>query len=104
MRLRVIFIGHEEKEFLAEQNLDELLAGRAILQEVKQAEKEGASAVIVDCALDPVLSAMREAVRIPVIGAGQAAFVLATTLGDRFSIISPLRSLIPVYRRRHCFC
>lgn len=127
-RIRVIFIGHEEKEFLAqqktfrenivspstiieitsikegpetiEQNLDELLAGQAILKEVKQAEEEGANAVIVDCALDPALSALREAVCIPVIGAGQAAYSLAITLGDRFTIIAPLKSLIPCYRRR----
>ncbi len=128
VKIRIIFIGHKEKEFLAEQkkyresiafpgtnieiasikegpetieqNLDELLAGPAILQEVKRAEKEDAHAVIVDCALDPVLSALREAVNIPVIGAGQAAYALAITLGDRFSILAPLKSLIPCYRRR----
>lgn len=128
MRIRVIFIGHENSAFIAEQkkyreslvsagtrieitsikegpetveqNLDEVLASPAILNEVREAEKEGVNAVIVDCALDPVLAALRESVRIPVVGAGQAAFVLAITLGERFSILAPLNSLIPAYRRR----
>lgn len=127
-RLRVIFIGHEQKDFLIEQKkyretivgadtaievvsikhgpetieqpLDELLAGQAVLEEVVLSEQEGADAVIVDCALDPGLPALREAVRIPVVGAGQSAFTLAITLGDRFSILSPLRSLVPAYNRR----
>lgn len=127
-RLRVIFIGHEQKDFLAEQKkyrqaivgsdtaievvsiksgpetieqpLDELLAGAAILEEVIRAEREGCDAVIVDCALDPALPALREAVGIPVVGAGQSAFALAITLGDRFSILSPLKSLVPAYQRR----
>ncbi len=126
--IRVVFIGHEEKEFIEEQkryreqiaskdfaveitsikqgpetieqSLDEVLAGQAILDEVTRAEKEGANAVIVDCALDPILSASRQAVRIPVIGAGQAAYSLALTLGDRFSILGPLKCLVPEYRRR----
>ena len=127
-RLRVIFIGHEQQDFLAEQRkyrqavvgpdttvevvsiksgpetieqpLDELLAGSAILEEVIQAEQDRCDAVIVDCALDPALPALREAVGIPVIGAGQSAFALAVTLGDRFSILSPLKSLVPAYHRR----
>jgi len=45
----------------------------AILDEVVRAEREGADAVIVDCALDPSLPALREAVEIPVVGAGQSA-------------------------------
>ena len=127
-RLRVIFIGHEEKDFLVEQKkyretivgpdtvievvsikhgpetieqpLDELLAGPAILEEVVLSEHEGADAVIIDCALDPSLSALREAVGIPVVGAGQSAFALAITLGDTFSVLSPLKSLLPAYKRR----
>jgi allantoin racemase len=127
-RIRVIFIGHQHKEFLQEQQkfrerivsrdftieiksirrgpetieqaLDEVLAGEAILSEVLRAETDGADAVIVDCALDPILSASRQAVHIPVIGAGQASYALALTLGDRFSIVGPLKCLIPEYRRR----
>jgi allantoin racemase len=127
-RIRVVFIGHQQKQFLEEQRkfrewlvsrdfaieitsikkgpetieqaLDEVLAGEAILSEVRQAEADGADAVIVDCALDPILSASRQAVHIPVIGAGQAAYALALTLGDRFSIVGPLKCLVPEYRRR----
>jgi allantoin racemase len=128
MRLRIIFIGHNATEFLREQkkyresiaapgtdvevtsitegpetiegDLDEIRAAPAILKEVTRAQDEGADAVIVDCAMDPCLSALREAVRIPVVGAGQASFAIATCLGERFSIICPLPSLVPAYRRR----
>ena len=127
-RIRVVFIGHEDADFIEqqrrfrqrlvspefsveitsikegpetiEQGLDELLASQALLREVLLAEQESADAVILDCALDPILAAARQAVRIPVIGAGQAAYALAITLGDRFSILAPLRRLIPDYRRR----
>lgn len=127
-RIRVIFIGHEQKEFIEEQkkyrerivsqgftveinsikqgpetieqSLDEVLAAKAILREVLLAEREGVDAVVVDCVLDPILSASRQAVRIPVVGAGQAAYALAVTLGDRFSILGPLKCLVPEYRRR----
>jgi len=128
IRIRVIFIGHNHKEFIkeqreyrqsiasndtqiettsikdgpetVEQDLDEIFAGPAIFKEAKQAEAEGVQAVVIDCALDPVLSGLREGVRIPIVGAGQAAFSIAITLGERFSILAPLKSLVPAYRRR----
>jgi allantoin racemase len=127
-KIRIVFIGHQEKDFIEEQrkyrqqmaspgftleitcirsgpetiegSLEEVLASQSILQEVIAAENDLADAVIVDCALDPILSASREAVGIPVVGAGQAAYALATTLGDRFSIIVPVKHLVPEYRRR----
>lgn len=127
-RLRVIFIGHHSEDFLRDQRsyrekfagpdlkievrsiqggpetvereLDEIEAGPWLLKEVLKAEKEGADAVMVDCAMDPSIQALRQAVSIPVIGAGQAAFSQAIIWGDRFSIIAPLSSLVPAYRRR----
>lgn len=127
-RLRVIFIGHESEEFLRDQRayreafagpdmsievrsiqggpetieceLDETEAGSWLIKEARQAEKEGADAIMIDCAMDPSIQALRQAVSIPVIGAGQAAFSQALVLGDQFSIIAPLPSLVPAYRRR----
>lgn len=127
-RILIIFIGHENTEFISqqrayreafssneiaiettsikegpetiEQDIDEILAAPGILKEVENAERDGVDAVIVDCALDPLLSALREYVRIPVIGAGHSAYLTAAVVGEKFSIISPLTSLIPAYERR----
>lgn len=127
-RLRVIFIGHDSEDFLREQRtyreafagpdllvevrsiqggpetvereIDEAEASYWLLKEARIAEEEGADAIMIDCAMDPSIQALRQAVSIPVIGAGQAAFSQALVLGDRFSIIAPLPSLVSAYRRR----
>lgn len=127
-RLKVIFIGHNSMEFLqhqkeyreafagpdltvevqsigggpetVERELDETEAAPWILQTARAAEKDGADAVMIDCAMDPCIPALRQAVAIPVIGAGLAAFSQALALGDSFSIIAPVQTLIPAYRRR----
>ncbi len=128
IRIRVIFIGHNSQEFLVnqrkyredfasdqtrietvsvkggpetiEQDYDEIHSCPYILDEVKRAEQDGADAAVIDCALDPCLSGLREAVRIPVVGAGQSAFLMASALGDKWSILTPLPQLIPGLRRR----
>jgi len=83
-----------------EGELDEAEAAPWILQEARTAEVEGADAVMIDCAMDPCIPALRQAVAIPVIGAGLAVFSQAILSGDRFSIIAPVKSLVPAYRRR----
>lgn len=128
MRLSIIFIGHDSRAFLDEQRscreafagpgvdidvrsikggpetlereLDEVQAGPWIIEEAVAAEKEGADAVMVDCAMDPCLQALRQALSVPVIGAGIAAFSQAIAIADRFSIIAPVESLVPAYRRK----
>jgi allantoin racemase len=61
----------------------------AIIESVRDAVEEGFEAVIVGCFSDPGLDALREIVRVPVVGPGMSAIHLALQLGDRFSIISP---------------
>jgi allantoin racemase len=67
---------------------EEAMAGPHILEEVALAEKEGFQAVTLDCAADPILSAARERVSIPVVGPGEAGMLFAMALGDRISIIT----------------
>ena len=57
---------------------------------VRRAERDGFDAVIVGCFSDPGLEALRELVRIAVVGPGASALHLAAQLGSRFSVISPL--------------
>jgi len=68
---------------------DVLEAAPYVLAEVKKAEKEGFNAVTIDCTLDVGLRAAKEAVSIPVVGAGEAALSVATILGERFGWILP---------------
>lgn len=73
-----------------ESDTDAVLAAPRILDGIVRAEAEGADAAILGCFGDPAIDAARESVSIPVIGAGEAAMLLALQLGYRFSIISPI--------------
>ena len=53
------------------------------------AERAGFDAVIIGCFSDPGLDALRETLRIPVVGPGASAMHLAAQLGTRFSVLSP---------------
>ncbi len=79
-----------------ESRFDEALAVPDILKRAMQAEKNGASAVVIDCMGDPGLHACREAVSIPVLGAGQTAMHLANLLGNRFAFITVLDRIRPM--------
>jgi allantoin racemase len=71
---------------------DEALAAPYIIEEVKKAEKEGFDAVSLDCAMDTVVRASREAVRIPVTSAGESSYLLAMGLCVKFSVVTVLKS------------
>jgi allantoin racemase len=67
-----------------------------ILHLVKEAEKEGFDAAIIGCFYDVGLQAAREvSERMPVIAPCEASTHLASTLGDKFSIIVGRRKWIP---------
>jgi allantoin racemase len=58
-----------------------------LLKLARQAERDGANAVLIDCMDDPGLDAAREALDIPVIGPMQASAFLAASLARNVSII-----------------
>lgn len=58
-----------------------------IVDEIIQAEKEGYDAVTSLCFGNPGVSESRELVKIPVVGAGEAALYVAMMCGDRLGII-----------------
>lgn len=59
-----------------------------------QAEKEGIDGVIMGCAGDPGVDGAREVVSIPIVGPAQASFALASMLGRKFSIVTPVDQTI----------
>jgi allantoin racemase len=69
---------------------------------LRDAQEEGFDAAVLGCFGDPGLDALREITStMPVVGPGEAAFHLASMLGDRFGIVtvahgivSPLRHLV----------
>lgn len=79
---------------------DEELAAPWILERVREAEEKGFDAVIIDCMGDPALHAAREIVSIPVIGPCQASLAVASTVSDKFSIVTVLNSVLPLLRRK----
>lgn len=84
-----------ETEVEIDSVVDVTLVGPEIIKRAIQAEREGYDAVVLYCLSDPAIVACREAVRIPVIGGGQASVLVAASLGYRFSIITTSTRRIP---------
>jgi allantoin racemase len=70
-----------------------------ILDRVVLAEQEGYQAAIIGCFGDPGLVAARQMVSIPVIGPGESALAVASTLGDRIVIFAPGKDLVYAVER-----
>lgn len=79
-----------------ESAVDEVLAAPGVVDAAIKAEKGGAQAIVIDCMLDPGLAAAREAVSVPVVGAGAAGLEAAAALG-RFSIVTVLDRQAPMF-------
>jgi len=75
-----------------ESERDAVTVAPYLLFGLQKAEADGASAGIVGCFSDPALDAIRETVRMPIVGPGQSAIALALQLGESYSILSPLDS------------
>ena len=74
---------------------EEYLSIPETVYRVTQAEKDGYNGVILGCFGDPGLDAMREMVKIPVVGPGETSMSVAALLGHRFSIITVMDSVVP---------
>lgn len=78
--------------------LDVYLAAPEIINMAIKAEKEGYDAIVLYCFSDPAISACREILSIPVIGAGQSSILTACELGYKFSLIVNQETRIPEKR------
>ncbi|WP_019998983.1 aspartate/glutamate racemase family protein [Aureimonas ureilytica] len=78
---------------------DMLLADVGILQAGHDAEARGFDAVCIDTMSDSGMAALRSVLRIPVIGPGRHAMLIALNLGERFSILSMWDRWRPLYRK-----
>ena len=78
----------DDTDICIDSQMDVAFAAPEIIRKAIKAEKEGYDAVGIYCTSDPGLRACREAVDIPVVGAGQASYLTAAMLGDTISFIT----------------
>ena len=74
---------------------EEYLSVPGSVERAIQAEKDGYEGIILGCFGDPGLDALREMVRIPVVGPGETAMHVASLVGRKFSILTVLDSVVP---------
>ena len=67
-----------------------------IVSDILDAERDGYAAATVGGHWDPALAAAREAASIPVVGPGEAAMLLAGTLGRKFAFLTVMEGYVPV--------
>lgn len=79
---------------------DEVMAGVPLMNQCIRAEKEGFDAVVIYCFSDLAVDAVRENVRIPVIGPGEVSLAAADMISNRFAVITTVRENIARTERR----
>lgn len=77
-----------------------MLAAPATIARIVEAERQGVDAVVIDCMGDPGLDGARECVTIPVLGPAQTSMNVAAMLGFRFSVVTVLRRIHPMFRQQ----
>jgi allantoin racemase len=75
---------------------DEALAVPAMLELIRDGEAQDYDAYVIACFDDPGLAAAREVARGPVVGICQAGVQVATTIANRFSIVTTLPRSVPI--------
>jgi allantoin racemase len=78
---------------------EEYLSVPPTLERIRTLAGSGVDGVIVGCFGDPGVDGARELVSIPVVGPGEAAMLLAASLGHRFAIVTVLDSIVQPLRR-----
>jgi allantoin racemase len=92
-------VGLDRGPASVESDYEDALAVPDLLAKVRAAAHQGVDAVVIDCMADPGLSAARELVGIPVVGAAQASMHLAAILAQRFSVVTILDRDTPLTER-----
>ncbi len=81
-------------------NTDEAFAAAEMVKESIKAEREGFDAIVIYCFSDVGIDAIRENVRIPVIGPGETSLAAASMLCNRFTVLTAeSNNIARTYRR-----
>lgn len=86
--IEVDFVGTRNGAYILDSFYEATLADAFCLDMGSRAETEGYAAVCVNSMSDSGVSALGARLSIPVVGPGQASFLLAAALGKRFSVIT----------------
>lgn len=70
-----------------------------LVADILDAEKDGHDACVIAPHWDPGLYAARSATSMPIVGGGEAAMMVAMTLGGRFGYLTPVEGNVPVIER-----
>ncbi len=90
-------VKHGPREY--DTHVDWLVADAAIVHAGCNAQQEGFDAICIDTLSDAGVNAMRSVVDVPVVGAGQAAYLLALATAPRFSILTQWRPWFVIYEK-----
>lgn len=86
-------VGIDKGPSSIESRYDEIFSMPEIVKRVKEAEAEGVDACVINCFGDPGVRVSREVVNIPVLGPCESSLLIASSLCDRFSVITVLKSV-----------
>lgn len=75
---------------------DENFAIPAILEVVKE-NKNSFDGIMINCFADPGISGAKEICNIPVTGPGESSMLMATLLGNKFSVVSVKKNVVPMF-------
>jgi allantoin racemase len=89
----------ERGPYTIESFYDVSIAVPEMLKIVEEANKKNYDAIVIACFADPGIDAARQLSKIPVIGIQETSMHIASMLGHKFSVITPLRHLIPTKER-----
>ena len=84
-----------------ESEYDLLLSAPEVLRLAMEGEHQGFDGAIINCFVNPALEAVREAVRYPVAGAGEASINLGLCLGRKIGIITIMPNILPLVKKQN---
>ena len=79
----------------SEGDFDDYAGGGEVVKTIIEAEDEGFDAVVIGDTGDPFVSGIREYLDVPVIGPMEASLQVASMLGNKITIITPAKYMIP---------
>lgn len=83
-----------------ENEYDLVCSSPFVLEEAIKGQADGFDGIISYCFANPGVDACREAVRIPVLGSGEAAMSLAASIGRNIAIVTILPNIVPLLRKQ----
>ena len=88
----IVGVDEGKEAVITYSDIEYMLPG--ILNRIAKGEEQGYRAAIVGCFGDPALAAVRQMVNIPVLGPGETALAVASTLGNKILLLEPSKDFV----------